>query len=224
MKIKKYGVIPFLLIAAMPFLLAAKGKGKGGSDTPGQEDPGTILGAPGQLTEYRFTNWINLDKKLTVAGPVTIVLEQGMNFNNGASIHVEPEGELTIYAKNGFQPNSNPITVEGGGKATFVVNGDFTANVMNIARTGNVVVYGKSNMQFGSSVNVDGRPASLMVYGTKTSSQQDITFGGNSGFSGVIYAPYAHIMNNGSGSLYGSIVAKAMVLRRDSGSTSPCLY
>lgn len=124
-----------------------------------------------------------------------------------------PNGPTEYYhfSNNLLLPNNLVIA----GPVVIVADRDVNAqnHTITVAPTGKLTMYveGNLNMHGNGSINNQGRAANLIIYGTKKNGQQDFVVSGGGEFTGVIYAPNAHVMHNGGGNgdgIIGSVVVK----------------
>lgn len=115
--------------------------------------------------------------------------------------------------------NNNVVTFQGDVTLIILATGQaikITGNGsgIKVATNSSLKIYtaGDIDLTGQGITNVDGAPADVQLFGTKTSGTQDIKIAGGGTFSGVIYAPHADVTINGDGSMYGSVVAENITL------------
>lgn len=97
----------------------------------------------------------------------------------------------------------------GGGSGELRVD---TGCTLEIYAPGNVTIAGNGIMNGGTTLTDANQPASLQIYGTKTSGTQNIEIKGNGVLSAVVYAPQGSVKINGNGDVCGSVVANDITL------------
>lgn len=194
--------------------------------TTGVGPNGSILGA---TSVYDPFTWTDPD-----VDPTRVSTDFSASFDNVAT----PAGGATIgsigaagtYGTAGAATTivCDDISVSGNSKiVTF--QGDVTLIILSTSQaiqiTGNgsgIAVAANSSLKIYTAgdialtgqgiTNVGGAPADVQIYGTKTSSPQDIKIAGGGNFSGVVYAPYADVTILGDGKMCGSVVAENITL------------
>lgn len=117
---------------------------------------------------------------------------------NGSVITFKGDVTLIIDVAEGAQA----IKVTGN-------NSGFT-----VAAGSSLKIYTKGDIDMAGQgiLNATGAPKNVQVYGTSTSTTQNIGIAGGGTFGGVIYAPNANVALNGDGSMTGSVVANNITL------------
>ena len=153
-----------------------------------------------------------LIEELAIAGNRTMTLDVGsgdrvlhvrnINISQG-HLNIVGDGNLTIYVEDGF-------TLGGG--STFNYSGE-PENLMIFYDGNNRINFG-GNIRLNSNMYVNKADIAVggsnEIRGNIISGGNNVTISGNAGSnSRVFYAPNAHVVLNGSGRVYGSVVAKS---------------
>jgi len=178
----------------------------------------TLVGLPSQIsgaiaTDYNYdypdvvtpdtTGWFNLPSSLPGTDPsgtsYTYVFTNSGNWiaaNLNGSIYVRSNAVVRLLAQAG---STSQILVAGGGSTN---------------NAGSLTIYiSAPSFSIGGSGGIDGgRAANLTFYGLPTCTT--ISFSGNGGFTGALYANNAALTLSGGGSssydIVGSIIAKSV--------------
>lgn len=108
---------------------------------------------------------------------------------------------------------ANKQVVNITGDVTIYVTGDILLTAkeeVRITGTGKLTIYhkqGQLHVTGGSNTNTAGKPATLLVFSETTG---DVIIGGNSTFTGCIYAPLAPIKPAGNCEYFGSMTGKSI--------------
>ncbi len=119
-----------------------------------------------------------------------------VNFNNAA---------LTISNKVVLELTNSSSSIDiGGGSGALNIN---SGAALEVYAAGDIKIAGQGAMNGGTSMGTANQPINLQIWGTKTSSTQDIQIAGNGVLSAVVYAPMGSVKINGNGDVAGSVVA-----------------
>ncbi len=127
---------------------------------------------------------------------------------------------------------STPVQTEIRGDVTMFIDGDFSlknTSRMELAANSTLTIYlaGTFLMQSNTELNSGGITSKLRIYSTAENSTDNLVGAGNedpkvkilsnSGFSGAIYAPYAHVVSNSNSDIYGAIRGKWVTMEQNEG-------
>jgi hypothetical protein len=127
------------------------------------------------------------------------------NFASGAGVVLGGNDKLTVsdkvvlYLQN--HAGATALSIGGTGK-------------VDIAGGGTLAIYTNGNLAIGGNGVGNSNPnaASCLIYGTNTGTGQTISLTGNATTATAVNAPNANFSITGSGELWGSVIARTIVL------------
>jgi len=120
----------------------------------------TTLGAAGATLWYRVNGTRNITERITIAGDVRIILEDGAQLNANAGINVTGNNRLTIYAQS---------------------TGGTMGRLIATASPHNAGIGGDAG-QAGGNITING--GEIRAFGGEAGAGQDAAQGGNPGLGG----------------------------------------
>ncbi len=144
----------------------------------------------------------------------------GTAINAADSTYYYDFGSSYNIAINGGGKN---IQIAAGTKVVFILNNHLNNPAisiggnafMNVNAGATLKVYTNGNLAMAGNgvANSNVEPATLQIYGTRTTTGQTITVSGNGQLRAAVYAPFAAVTANGGGAtgqIQGSIVAESI--------------
>lgn len=142
------------------------------------------------------------------------------NANREGSDYVLDHNDSDVFSQGNYEFSNMTLNqhaeVTIDGKVALYVDGDFSLlsnTAINLRPNSSLTLFanGKVTMSSNTAINEGGIPANFVLYSNARSDSQSDTLlnlNSNSGFFGVVYAPFASIESRSNSAIHGAMLGK----------------